>query len=98
MKILQTVQKSFEILGIGCSNQSSIHAKYMGACLIYGVGITFSAVFLFCEASGFQEYTDNLYITTSLAVGFCCITNIFFKVNELFQLIDDVEETIGKSE
>lgn len=98
MKILRTVQQNFVYLGISCSNQLSINAQYVGTCLIYGVGITFSAIFLFREANSFQEYTDNLYITTSLVVGFCCITNIFLKVNELFQLIDKLEKTIEKSE
>lgn len=97
MKIHQAIQKKFEILGIGL-NQSRFNGKVMGTYLIYVIGITFSAMFLICEANNFQEYTDNLYITTALAGGFFSFTNMILKMNQLFTLIDNIEKTLGKSE
>lgn len=66
-------------------------------CLIYGMGTISSATFLIREADVFQEYTANLFVTTSLAVGFFCITNIIFKINDLFALINTIEKTLDKS-
>lgn len=97
MKILQTVQENFEILGI-CRNQPRFNAKSVMACLVYGVGITFSTTFLICDANNFQEYTNNLYITTALAAGLVCIINTLLKMNHLFALTDDIEETLDRSE
>lgn len=66
--------------------------------LVDGIGTILSITFLICDASDFQEYTNNLYITSALMVGNIYFTIIFFKVEKIFTLIDNVEKTLGKSE
>lgn len=66
--------------------------------LLYAFGFSFSAIFLFQEAKNFQEYTDNLYITTSSAVGFAYFVIIVFKMEKLFTMMKNVEKNIKKSE
>lgn len=96
LKILQTVQKNFVAFGIR-ANQSRINKKSAMTCLIYGLGTSSSAIFLIREAGSFQEYTNNLYITASLAVAFTCFTILVFKMNKLFILTDNVEKLMDKS-
>lgn len=96
MKIFQTVQKNFGILGI-CRDQPRFNGKSLIACLIYGLGTILSAIFLICEADTFNEYTNNLYITTALAVGLFCLTNIILKMKELFALADKIEKSLDES-
>lgn len=96
MKFFVEVQKNFTILGI-CANQSRLNGKSLTTCLIYGAGTCASAIFLFWDANDFQEYTTNLYITTSLAVGFIYYMIMCFKMRKLIVLIENMEETLGKS-
>lgn len=97
MNFFREVQKNFEILGV-CSKRSRINAKSLGTCLIYGLGTSSSAIFLFYEADSLQEYTNNFYITSSSAVAFIIFPIMIFKTNKLFALIDNIEKLIDKSE
>lgn len=97
MKIVQVVQRKFELLGI-CSNQSRLNGSYVMTWLVYVIGTASSTVFLIHGASSFQEYTNNLYMTTALWVGYIYFTIMFFKMEKLFILIDNVEKVLDKSE
>lgn len=96
MKILQTAQKNFEILGI-CSNQPRFNGKCVVAAFIYGLGAIFSTMFVIRDAETFQDYTNNLYITTALIVGVFCTANTIFKAKELFVLVDNIEKSFDRS-
>lgn len=96
MNVFQAVQKNFGILGI-CRNQSRFNGRSLMVCLTSGLGTIVSALFLIYDANSFQQYTDNLYITSALAVGFFCISNLILKVNDLFALIDEIETTLDQS-
>lgn len=96
MKILQTVQKKYAILGI-CSNQSKCNRKSVLMCLIYSLGCTLSALFLFYEANSFQEYTNNIYITSALAMCVTFFAIVVVKMRKLFEMIDNMEKSIDES-
>lgn len=97
MKFLREVQKNFVILGI-CSNQSRINIRSVLTCLTYGLGTASSAIFLIRDANNFQEYTNNIYITTAFIVGFTYFTITVYKMKKIFILIKNLKENIKESE
>lgn len=96
MEFLQEVQKNFVILGIR-ADQARINRKSLVASLLYGLGTTSSVVFLIREADTFEEYTNNLYVTSAFAVGFTYYTIMVYKMEKIFKLIKDLKEKIEES-
>lgn len=97
MKFFRKIQKNFAILGIS-TNQPRINGKTLTMCLILGTGLISSAVFLIYEADSFQEYTNNLYITTALMVCFTYYLIMIFNMENYTKLIRNVRNYIEKSE
>lgn len=98
MKIFQTVQKSFAVLGIiSNSNQSRLNKKLIKVCMICYLSGTLATAFLILEAKGFWQYTMNIYVTTSTIMISSYFTFWIFKVEEFYALITNVEEVFNKS-
>ena len=97
MKLFQVIQKNFTVLGIG-SNQSRFNLKLLKTCLTYGLSFTSSAIFLFFEARSFIEFTNNIYVTTAIAVITIYFSIWMWKLQKFFQLIDNLENFFEKSE
>lgn len=102
MKVLQTVQKNFAVLGINPKRinpkQSKSDGKIVMTWLILSLATTSSAIFLLVEAKTFQEYTNNIYSTSAGAVLATTFTIVIFKMEKLFESIDSLEDIIDKSE
>lgn len=97
MEFFRQNQENFATLGIS-SKQSRINGKSMTICLIYGVGLSLSTIYLISEANSFQEYTSNLYITTALTVGLTYYTIMIVNIEKYVKLIKNVRKYIDKSE
>lgn len=101
MKLFQTIQRKFAILGISpdqsiqnCPFNQEIILVY----IIYGSACIMSNVYLFHEAQNFEEYTNNIYITTAATMLLFFFTIIINKMANLFEFIDNVEKLIDSSE
>lgn len=97
MKHFQVVQKNFAFLGIN-ANQSGFNEKLVKTCLIYGLTVTSSVLFLFFEAKTFLEFTSNIYITTAIAVINAYFIIWILKLEKFFNLIHKLETLIEGSE
>lgn len=97
MKLFQECQKNFAILGINSKQETSFNERLIITYLINKLGLTSCIAFIFLEASTFQEYSNNAYVTTSLAVSITVLTNIVFQKAALFKLIENTEELFEES-
>lgn len=101
LKIFQLIKRNFAILGI---SSNSLNKKYLlnknvlTASLFYGLNFTLNAIFLFCKANNFQEYTDSIYVTTAVLTIFVCYVITIFKVTNIFEFIEHCETIVDESE
>lgn len=98
MKLFQECQKNFAILGINSHQQTTFNKKLWIAHLVNGLGVISSASFLIFKANTFEEYSNSAYIAASTTMSMIIFTNIAFKRKEIFELINNLEEQIEKSE
>lgn len=102
MKIFETIQKQYAILGIISSRLSSQkyrfnEREFLGF-LLFGYQIFSQFVYVFHEASGFMEYVVSICATSGTIIMFVCFAAIVFRKSTLFESIDNVETLIDKSE
>lgn len=97
MKILRTVQKNFAFFGIG-PNQLKFNKRLVITWLILSLATIAGAMFIAFEAKTFQEYTTDLYTASGGAIITAILTILIVKMEKLFKLIDDIQQTISKSE
>lgn len=95
MKLFQTVQKNFAVLGIG-RGRSKTNRKLVFTWLILSLTVAAGTAFIVFEAKTFEEYTSDLYTTSGDAV----VASMFMviKMDRLFELIDMIEQAVDESE
>lgn len=97
IKLYQSVQRSFAILGIYpnqfCQN-NLLNDKILAVSFVYWTGIIL--VCLSYNAGSFMEYTALMFEASVLIFNMICYTVLIFKVEKLFQLIDECEKIIEK--
>lgn len=96
MKLFESAQKTFKILGI-CSNQRSLNGTAIIFFLMFLSLISFYVVFLVNIAHTFKDYTDNIYLTASTALITFGFVVFVFKKKIMFELIDRLEKFIDAS-
>lgn len=97
MKLFQIIQKNFAVLGVK-ANLSRFNGKLVKTCIIYSLGTTSSAAFLFFKAKTFVEFTSNIYVTTALAGISSYFIFWIIKLENFFKLIDNIEKFCEESE
>lgn len=102
MKLFQIIQSKFAVLGITQTQsiqKQPFNQKILLAYFIYCFGWISSAVFLFQRANTFEEYTNNIYVTSATAIIIFCFTVVVLKMSKLFGLIEKCEKIteIGKT-
>lgn len=105
MKILQTIQKQYAILGISSSNQS---IQKMDSLLIrlffdifllsFGYVIVSQLVYIFHVASNLMEYMESICTIAAYIITFASFVAIDFRKTTLFECIDKIEQLIDTSE
>lgn len=98
MKLFQECQRNFAILGINSHQRMSVNGRILITYLVFCVGLFAIAVYFIFEANTFQEYSNNAYIGTAMAIGVTVFTYIVLKTPELFKVIHNCEEVFEKSE
>lgn len=98
MRILQTLQQKFAILGICSIEMYHNKNKLLIGFLIFGISTISHFVFPFGVANTFEEYTNSIYMTTMTLSLLTVYSIVIWKTGKIFQFIEGCEQTIGKSE
>lgn len=98
MKLFEFIQKKFEILGISSNSSKCTQEKLVMTCLIYGLSTTSSVAFLVFKANTFEEYTSNIYMTSTLIMISIFFVTLAIKKEKLFKLINNVKQFFDESE
>lgn len=96
MKLLQFTQKIFKIVGID-SPQNPFNRRMLMVFSVCCMSSASACVFLFHEAKNFMEYSNSIYITTAFLLVVVCYTILITKMEDTFELIDNLESTVEKS-
>lgn len=102
MKVFQTIQKQYAILGINSSNQFTLQLPiskrvFFGfSSFFYGIGSQF--VYIYFVANGFMEYMDCICSISAAVIMCVCMAAVVFRKAILFECIDDIEKLINTSE
>lgn len=97
MKLFQTVQILWDIMGIS-SNQSAFNRKTLMGYVFYAVAIGLCLAFIFLGANDFMEYANASYQTVTMVFGCSCLINITFRKAEFFKFIEHCEKILNRSE
>lgn len=98
MKLFQLIQKNLSTLGIDSHQSKCSWRKLMMTWLIFGLTITSSVLFLIFKAKTFEEFTNNIYITSGDSMLCIDFAIVVFKREKLFKLINDFEKFVNISE
>lgn len=97
MKIFQSIQKSFSILGIGRSQHKFNH-RILVTSLMFCLATGFNSKLLFDGIKGdFKEYANIIFVVSAAMLLNVCFSNLVFKMEKLFGLIDLFEKTVNES-
>lgn len=100
MKILESVQNSFSILGINLNRSTQHHSLKFRRWLVgfvFGTAVTLSYVSIF-RAHNFKEYTDSIHMGLALTLGCVLFGIALFESIKISELIGSIETTIIDSE
>lgn len=95
MKVLQEVQKSFESLGLSPKSQR-FNYKMLRTFVVALAGTISQWMFFFFEVDSSQEYLESVYIMICCGVAIISYTNIVFIKDELFALLDKIDQIINE--
>lgn len=101
MKILQTPRKYFAEFGIDsiqANQKNPYNERNLLVCLIYGVGLTSSFIYMFHMAKVFDEYIDSVFMSSTIIIDALIFITHVWKMTDLFQYITNLETIITSSE
>lgn len=101
MNLFQTTQKGFALVGIKpCQSKQndSLNLKILATLLSYILTVISYNVYLFCVASTFFEYTDNIYANSALTSSVICYIIAVAKMRKIGEVFADCEAVTVKSE
>lgn len=101
MKIFQSIQDNFALLGINSCQSSQKHPFNVNilATVIWCVFSTASYVLWFIyEADSFGDYMNSALYTFESLICIAGLSALIWKIDQWFQFIEILEITINKSE
>lgn len=96
MKSFQTIKESLSVRGMS-SNRSKFNKELIKTGTVYYLTSIISIAYLFCEAKTFIEFTQNIYITSSVMIVSYYFTFFISKMEKFFELIQRIEKIFDKS-
>ena len=96
MKIFQTIQRNYAILGI--SPEQLTHPKFlfngkMLMCFLFSIFYMLSSfAYIFYVATTFEQYIECITTAFGGIIISICIGAVVFKMNKLFEIIKNVED------
>lgn len=102
MKIFQSVQTYFGILGLGITwpqpNQDDIFNERNSLALLMLSGFTIlTNAFILIEAKSFTEYADGFYVASTSTASLLNFMRVIWIKFKLSQFIEEFQDTIQKS-
>lgn len=97
MKLFQTGQKYMAMMGI-YPTQSLINVNFFLTIFASAINIIANWAFLVFEASSFREYTNSIFITSTITMIVMCEIYFTLKKSRIFAVIALCENQIAKSE
>lgn len=99
MKIFQSTQKSFKILGFVRQAFDTFSINKRNVIILSGhvMCATLPSIYVFGSARDFNEFSEAFYCIACGFINFANLTVMIFKVPGIFSLMDDLEETIAQS-
>lgn len=101
MKILQSTQRNFSILGIGVQQSNGkyiLNVRNGLALFVLGLASISCYVQLFHVANNFQEYTDAVYMSVSTTGAAAELVIAIWKMRPLFECVTSFEKIVNTSE
>lgn len=101
MKLFQSVQKNFAVLGIirpsqPIQTQYHFNKKILKISLWFCLEFILNGTFLAFVACTFREYTHTIYTTSASIMVIIYYAILVFKTAKLFELIDNFEKVFEK--
>lgn len=100
MKSIDSIKTCFANLGFD-SPQSSrkdlLKPKNISCLLLIGTDIILTSVYIYYEATDFEEYVDAIYILWSLVFSFFTFAILIWQVPKHYRFINYLENTITES-
>lgn len=102
MKIFQTIQRQYAILGItSTSNESigkySFNRRMLLGFILFACTTASQLMYICCVANDFMEYIECVGVISGSIIVFVCFAAIAFKRILLFDNIDKMEKHIDSS-
>lgn len=99
MKIFETTQKHFGILGIRPSNQDhAFNKRILFGFLLFGCFVPLYIVYIFHVADDFMEYVESICVISANIVTFICLSAVVLQRNVIFESIESIDKLIAFSE
>lgn len=100
MKLFQTAQKNFALLGINPydpSRKNQFNKNIFLYILLVVSCFTQTGAFLIFEANTFDEYTEGIYILSASILSPMAVASLAFQLKTLFKLIKRCENIFDSS-
>lgn len=101
IKLFESSRKHFALLGITPSQSHKKYPFFTAKILIanswYWLSLVLLSVYIFREASDFQEYVELIFRILLPILVYICFKVIVLKMDKLFKFIDNCEKFVNKS-
>lgn len=100
MKIFNSIKNCFIVLGFDSpqsTRQDLLKTKTILSMLLIGIDVILSSLFVYYEASDFEEYADSIYQLSSLILTFFVSATLLWQMPTHYKFITALEKTIEKS-
>lgn len=101
MKLYQSAQRQFALLGISSQlliQKYPFNEKILLMSFSYICKIISFCMFMYYNVNTFREYTDSIYVTSTVVLIVICYANVVFRVAGFFKFIDSCDEIVATSE
>lgn len=101
MKFFRAAQKYFAVVGFSSQQLFQEHRpneRTLLAIFSLVIQLISSAVFLFYEANSSMEYTNSIYITSTVTLAAFNFSTMSWKQNNLFKFVKNLENAIQERE
>lgn len=100
IKMFRSVQKNFGTIGIGPNRAMQSHpfdAKILIHSMALSLGFIGTLMYTVIDAKTFLEFTQSIYVSSSIFFGAVIFVVLILNASELFELINDCECLISTS-
>lgn len=97
MKCFELIQYYFAIVGIDSQHANQkclLNQRNVMVIIIFGLTFICKIVYLFHGVKTLVEYTESLYVVSTLVATILAFAIIIWKMPKLFEFIDNFENTI----